>query len=236
MSQKFEPLQYGKYYHIYNRAVGKENLFRQTTNYEHFLGLYDKYIEPVAETYAWCLMPNHFHFLVRIKDEEEIDYLPPKKLNPDGSGRPRQERLKQKTADVEYLSGPASCRADRVYTKKKPIPVKQFSHLFNAYTKAYNIRYKRSGALFQRPFQRIRITHEKYFRNMVWYIHNNPVHHGFVEHMLGYPWTSYQTMISVKPTKTHREKVLGWFNSKNEFQVFHRENQNIKDIIRFIIE
>lgn len=53
MSQYFEPLQYGKYYHIYNQAVGKENLFRDINNYEHLLELYDKYIEPVAETYAW---------------------------------------------------------------------------------------------------------------------------------------------------------------------------------------
>ena len=126
--------------------------------------------------------------------------------------------------------------SDRVYTKKKPTPARQFSHLFNAYTKAFNIRYKRHGGLFERPFERIRITHENYFRNMVWYIHNNPVHHGFVEHMIEYPWSSYQTMISVKPTKLSRDKVVGWFNSRNEFQVFHQEDQNIKDIRKFIIE
>ena len=72
MSQRIEPLEYGKYYHIYNRAVGKDNLFGYHANYEHFLRLYDKYIEPVAETFAWCLMPNHLHLLIRMKTLEEI--------------------------------------------------------------------------------------------------------------------------------------------------------------------
>jgi putative transposase len=47
-------------------------LFKEKTNYAYFLRLYDLYISPIAETYAWCLMKNHFHFLVRIKEVEEI--------------------------------------------------------------------------------------------------------------------------------------------------------------------
>ena len=65
---KAEPLLHGQYYHIYNRGNNGEILFREERNYPCFLGLYAQYIEPVAETYAYCLMPNHFHLLVRIKD------------------------------------------------------------------------------------------------------------------------------------------------------------------------
>lgn len=49
-----------------------ENIFREERNYEHFLKLYGKHIAPVAETYAYCLLRNHFHLLVRIRTEEEI--------------------------------------------------------------------------------------------------------------------------------------------------------------------
>ena len=66
------PLLHGHFYHIYNRGINSCKLFREPTNYEHFLGLYDKYISPVADTYAWVLMGNHFHLLVRIKEENEI--------------------------------------------------------------------------------------------------------------------------------------------------------------------
>ena len=70
--QTTQPLEYGKYYHIYNRGINSDILFKETGNYEHFLKLYDIHIEPMAETYAWCLMKNHFHFLIRIKEVEEI--------------------------------------------------------------------------------------------------------------------------------------------------------------------
>ena len=61
-----------KFYHIYNHANGKENLFSCDDNYQYFLHQWAKYIEPVANTYAYCLMPNHIHFLIKIKEEKEI--------------------------------------------------------------------------------------------------------------------------------------------------------------------
>jgi putative transposase len=60
------------YYHIYNHANGFDDLFKETENYRYFLQQWDKYISPLAETYAYCLMPNHIHFLIKIKDEEEV--------------------------------------------------------------------------------------------------------------------------------------------------------------------
>lgn len=63
-----EPLIPGEYYHVYNRGINGEPLFREERNYPYFLKLYAKYIEPVAETYAYCLLNNHFHLLVRIKE------------------------------------------------------------------------------------------------------------------------------------------------------------------------
>jgi REP element-mobilizing transposase RayT len=68
-----EPILHGNYYHIYNRGNNGIDIFLETENYYHFLRLYAKYIEPIAETFAWCLLKNHFHVLVRIKEKEEID-------------------------------------------------------------------------------------------------------------------------------------------------------------------
>ena len=66
------PLQPGVFYHIYNRGNNGEDLFREERNYLYFLKLYEKYITPIADTYAYCLLKNHFHFFVRIKSEDEI--------------------------------------------------------------------------------------------------------------------------------------------------------------------
>ena len=79
-----EPLQFGQYYHIYNRGNNGETLFCEDRNYPYFLKLYAKYTEPVSETYAYCLMSNHFHLLVRIKDYEECD----RSASPSRTGRP----------------------------------------------------------------------------------------------------------------------------------------------------
>lgn len=58
-----EALETGQYYHIYNHANGDDNLFREAKNYPFFLQKYHQHISPIAETIAWCLMPNHFHLL-----------------------------------------------------------------------------------------------------------------------------------------------------------------------------
>ena len=72
MGNKRELLIPGGYYHLYNRAVAEEALFQQQGDYGRFLDTYKKYIEPLADTYCYCLMPNHFHSLIKIKDEIDI--------------------------------------------------------------------------------------------------------------------------------------------------------------------
>lgn len=72
MQNKFEQLQPGSFYHIYNRANGNEKLFRERENYHFFLAKYKEYVHPFCHTYCYCLMPNHFHFLIQVKDEKEI--------------------------------------------------------------------------------------------------------------------------------------------------------------------
>ncbi|MBI4647705.1 MAG: hypothetical protein HY738_14235 [Bacteroidia bacterium] len=77
-------LEFNKHYHIstssmhriYNCGINYCNLFAENDNYQHFLRLYEKYIEPITETYAWCLMKNRFHLLVKILDEKQIVNLP----------------------------------------------------------------------------------------------------------------------------------------------------------------
>lgn len=65
-------LQHGQTYHIHNRGNNREKIFFEERDYHYFLQLYAKCVEPVADTYAYCLLRNHFHFLVRIRTEEEI--------------------------------------------------------------------------------------------------------------------------------------------------------------------
>jgi len=72
MGNKRIPLEPDKMYHVYNHANGSECLFRSEENYHYFLKKYAQYIHPVAETFAYCLMPNHFHLLIRIRPAAEL--------------------------------------------------------------------------------------------------------------------------------------------------------------------
>jgi putative transposase len=76
----------GKVYHIYTHANGFENLFRSQENYRYFLERYTQFIPSIADTLTYCLMPNHIHFLVRIKTKEQIiDYFNLRPLNSNSS-------------------------------------------------------------------------------------------------------------------------------------------------------
>ena len=197
-------------------------MFREKANCLYFLKLYDKYIEPIAETFAWCLMPNHFHVLVRIKEEADINFIPRKQKPLSG----------HKAADRIFVAKTLSAVENPdsgLYFKqeKKYKPSNQFSHLFNSYAQAFNKKYNRHGGLFESPFRRILIDSEKYYKNLVIYIHNNPVIHGFVEDTVEYPWTSYLTVSSDKPTKLKREEILDWFEDIDNFRYLHKiENDN----------
>lgn len=193
MSDKIILLKNGEFYHIYNRGINSTYLFKEPENYQYFLNLYDKHISPIAETYAWVLMPNHFHFLLRIKDEVDLP------ANQTG---------------FQNLSGLAA--------NERQIH-QYFSNLFNAYSKAFNKRYNRHGALFERPFKRKLIDNFGYYKTLVTYIHQNPVQHGFCEMAVEYPWSSYLSCISTKNTKIERQKVLDFFNSKEDFISNHNK-------------
>jgi REP element-mobilizing transposase RayT len=62
-----------KPYHIYNHANGAENLFKEAENNRFFLRQWEKHIQPIANALACCLMPNHFHFLIKIRGEPALE-------------------------------------------------------------------------------------------------------------------------------------------------------------------
>ena len=70
MVRKNVPLIQNECYHIYNRAIAGNLLFREERNYYFFLSKVDKYILPAAELLAFCLMPNHYHFILKLKSSD----------------------------------------------------------------------------------------------------------------------------------------------------------------------
>lgn len=61
-------LEEGCYFHIYNRGVNSENIFKEERNDNFFLQQYAKYCSKVFDTIAYALLKNHFHLLVYVKE------------------------------------------------------------------------------------------------------------------------------------------------------------------------
>jgi putative transposase len=79
------------YYHIYNRGVNKQTIFRDDQDYVVFMGLLKRYLgserergpnhrlypsyADQVELLAFCLMPNHYHLFVYQRDPEGMKLL-----------------------------------------------------------------------------------------------------------------------------------------------------------------
>lgn len=190
LSRYIAPLLPNKIYHLFNHAVGGDNLFRERDNYRYFLSRYAHYIYPVCETFAYCLMPNHFHFLIRVRSVAALQV--------------RAQELGNASIDTEALENGA-------------FVMQQFKNCFSGYTKAINKRFDRKGALFLDYVRRTEVHDEEYFTRLVHYITTNAVHHGFCTSAADWEFCSYHAMTSAQPTKLDKAFVLEHFGSLNQY-------------------
>lgn len=213
-----KPIQFGQYYHIYNRGNNGENLFVQERNYPYFLRLYTKYILPVAETFAYCLMPNHFHFLVRTRTEDEQkEYLQI------GSGQDGSDQI-------------GSVLETEPITVRVKEPSRAFNNMFIAYARAFNKATNRTGVLFETPFRRKQVVSDAHFYRLVAYIHLNPQKHGFVDDFREWNWSSYGALISEAETHLGRAEVMDWYGGQDAFAEYHQQPLDEVGIVEWIGE
>jgi putative transposase len=185
------------YYHIYNHAIGSDNLFRNRNNYLYFLARFKNYMLSVCRCLAYCLMPNHFHFLVQVRTAAEIEAF--------------QE---------DYKPGQLAPSPD--YHK---IVMNQFSRMLNGYTQAYNRMFDRKGALFLDYMKRKEVNDDLYMNNLIYYIHHNPVHHNFFKDWRDWEFSSYRSLCGQQATGLERVAVVKRFGTRQDFMEFHEGEQ-----------
>lgn len=196
-------LQFDTYFHIYNHANGDDNLFREEKNYSYFLEKYHQHIDPIAETVAWCLMPNHFHLLVKIKTEQEI-------IN-NFSSSPKGTFLKFETLEKSAIAE----------EEKLKFLSKQFSNFFSSYTQSFNKVYKRRGSLFLKNFKRKEVLSERYLRTLILYIHLNPIKHGFTKEINDWNWHSFESF-----PKEYPELSEALFSKEKDYKDIHLQKKD----------
>ena len=200
-----KPLLYGQTYHIYNRGNNRENLFVESRNYPYFLKLYAKHILPVADTFAYSLLPNHFHFAIRTRTEDE-----------------QEAYWREQIAPLATI-GPIS-------PFKLRSPSQAFKNLFIAYTRAFNRATDRTGTLFERPFHRKQVDGQPYLLTLITYTHLNPQKHGLIDDFRNWKWSSYGAYCSDRPSNIQREQVMAWYGGQRSFFEAHEDLSNLQDL------
>ena len=162
----------GEYYHIYNRGCNKVKIFQEDENYRYLLKYFLRYIrEYNISPVAYCLMPNHYHFLIR--------------------------------QDGKKSAGRA------------------FQFLFNRYTKAFNVMYRRTGTLFEGPFKSIHVNRSGYLIYLCRYIHRNPVDAGLVRSPEEWRYSDYKEWIGQRAgALVDREFIKTHFKDPEDYRSF----------------
>jgi putative transposase len=191
---KFEA---GNFYHVYNRTIDKKPMFKNRGNFEFFLKRYLTYLDPYVETYAYCLLGNHFHFLIRIRDLSQC-----------------KQDLKEKYGSIENISD------HRIVSL-------QFRKFFQSYSMAFNAQQDRVGTLFQTPFKRAIIDDDSYLINLIYYIHANPRTHGLSKNISQWEWSSLKKIVTNQETFINKDLVIDWYGGLSNLIAFHEENQKI---------
>jgi REP element-mobilizing transposase RayT len=193
----------GNFYHVFNHANGAENLFKETKNYYFFLNKVSEHILPFVKLHAYCLLPNHFHFVIYAREFQEIKSLPLFKLYQNLSEEEFQLLIEKKIS-------------------------KSFSNLFSSYAQSFNKTYQRKGSLFMPNMKCNIIEDNNSICKVIHYVHTNPLHHGFVKRPEEWKFSSYNSYLSDLVTKLSKKEVIDIFGSKEYFLEYHRQPVELK--------
>lgn len=184
-------------YHVFNRGSEKKDIFLQLRDYKRFLQTVYYYQFPgpkqkfsqfaksklspfkslaesrLVDIICYCLMPNHFHFVLRQLQENGISIF--------------------------------------------------ISQLANSYTKYFNTKYDRVGALLQGVFKSVFVETDEQFIHLSRYIHLNPVISGLVKDLERYPWSSYNEYIHERNGLCSTGNILSLFPSRKHYRQFVEE-------------
>ena len=175
-------------YHCFNQGNNRQKIFFKRENYLFFLQKMRTHLLPVADVLAYCLMPNHFHWLIRLK-EEGIELTSSKNPNIKRSENIYQQQISQSIAI-----------------------------LLRSYARAINVQEDRSGSLFRdktklktgekgfSEFVTIEGKYRKFFfddrleyaRACFKYIHENPTDADLVSEIVDWEFSSAKDYVGLR--------------------------------------
>ena len=189
MPRRETPFLRDQYYHFYNRGNNRQAVFFERANYLYFLRGIRKYLLEYVDVLVYCLMPTHYHLLVRVRSLQQ-----------------RQTSEVLKTSEV--LAEEAS--------RQVSLAMQKFGI---SYTKAINKRFARVGALFQGQFQGKPVKNYDHLLSLCVYIHANPVKDGLVGLPEDWEYSNYLDCLGLRAgTLVNRKFIQANFDMPAEYK------------------
>lgn len=183
-------------YHLYNRGVAKQGIFRSQHDYQRLLDTFAYYLDseskqkismisktklrkilanppkkPLVSILSYCLMPNHFHLITKQLQNKGISLFMRDSLN--------------------------------------------------SYSRYFNTKYNRVGPIFQGRFKTVCVEDDEQLMHLSRYIHINPYVANLVNNPKNYSWSSLESYLSRNESRIcHYTEVLELFDSVEEYQDF----------------
>lgn len=180
----FEP---GEVYHVYNRGNEHKIIYFNERNYLFFLRKVRREWLPYCDILAYCLMPNHFHFLLTPTETGCVNII-----------------IKEKEIHMQKLSK-AIGKTLSSYTQAINIEQNKTGNLFQKKTKAKSLTEDNSKALIS-----------DYLSTCIYYIHQNPFQAGLVTSPLQWPFSSAQDYARVRQGTLCNQKLFFKLSGMNE--------------------
>jgi putative transposase len=159
-------------YHVYNRGNNRQPIFFNRENHLYFLRKMRTHLSPSCDFLAYCLMPNHFHFLVKIKDDVQSG----------GTVGTEQSRGTTGEPGSQFSKG--------------------LKIMLSSYTRAIQKQQNISGSLFQQNTKHKQVSSEwsweDYTLTCFRYILQNPVSAGLVTHPADWEFSSYRDLVGLR--------------------------------------
>jgi len=191
-------LEPGYYYHIFNRGNNSQKIFYTRENYLFFLKKMKEHIPQFASFVAWCLMPNHFHWIVFVhKDRIEVENS-------------------HSMTSSHAMTNPQYPTKSRTFNCEIGI-------LLRSYMRAIQKQEKITGSIFQqhtgiKPLvDEIKIepsywntafgtlinipAGKSYLQTCIEYVHQNPVYSGLVKDARDWEYSSYRDFVGLRDEK-----------------------------------
>jgi putative transposase len=199
------PFYFQQHYHVLFRSIDGVLLFKNEREHIFFLEKWKRFTQMIADVWAYSLLDNHVHLIIKTKTEEEI------------TAQLQQLGAEQKTKAIEqFLKTPSE-------DLFRPIMERQINSFLVSYTNTYNNFIQRKGGLFQQPFRRLLIADDAHLQQAIIYTHANAQKHGLVKNFLEHRRHSYHTIMNNDSGFVNTTAVLDFFGGKLKFEEAHKQ-------------